>query len=53
MWGVRVSEETFEKIKADKLDDGILQTNTLAIKRVGRLEADYLIPVIGGVITEW
>jgi len=53
MWGVRVNEETFERIKADKLDDGILQTNTLAIKRVGRLEADYLIPVVGGVITEW
>jgi hypothetical protein len=53
MWGVRVSEATFEQVKADRLDDGIIQSATLAIKRSGRLELDYLIPVLGGVITEW
>jgi hypothetical protein len=52
-WGVRVSEETFERVKADKLDDGIIQNATLAVKRAGRLEPDYLIPVLGGTITEW
>jgi hypothetical protein len=52
-WGVRVSEETFERVKADKLDDGIIQNVTLAVKRVGRLQPDYLLPVLGGVITEW
>jgi hypothetical protein len=52
-WGVRVSEETFEQVKADKLDDGIIQNATLAVKRVGRLELDYLISVLDGTITEW
>jgi len=53
LWGVRVSEETFKRIEADNRDDLIVPNATLAIKRAGRLEPDYLIPVLGGTITEW
>ncbi|HEY7382746.1 MAG TPA: DUF6384 family protein [Beijerinckiaceae bacterium] len=52
-WGVRVSEEVFDQIRRDKNDDGIVQQNRLGEKRRGRLEPDYLMPVLGGAITRW
>ena len=33
--------------------NGIVQTNRLGEKRRGRLEPDYLMPVLGGAITKW
>mgnify|MGYP000061892536 CR=1 FL=1 len=52
-WGVRVPEATFEKVRADKSDDGIVQNNVLGEKPRGTLKVDYLMPVSGGAITEW
>ena len=52
-WGVRVPESTFEAIRDDKLDDGIVQNNILGEKRRGGLAVDYRMPVDGGAITEW
>jgi hypothetical protein len=52
-WGLRVDEATFERIRADKLDDGIVQDRTFGEKARGRLEPDYRIPTTGGAITEW
>jgi hypothetical protein len=52
-WGVRVTEDTFDQIRRDKDDDGIVQRNRLGEKRRGRLDVDYLMPVLGGAITRW
>ncbi len=52
-FGIRVSEREFEKVKADKLDDGIIQNNIIGYKIRGNLEPEYTIPTLGGIITEW
>jgi hypothetical protein len=52
-WGVRVPEATFNKVRRDKEDDGIIQDDILGAKRRGTLEPDYVMPVSGGAITEW
>jgi Family of unknown function (DUF6384) len=52
-WGVRVSEATAMQVQRDKNDDGIVQRNRLGEKRRGQLDVDYLMPVLGGEITQW
>lgn len=52
-WGVRVSEDVAMQIQRDKNEDGIVQRNRLGEKRRGRLDVDYLMPVLGGAILEW
>lgn len=52
-WGQRVSEETFNRIAADKSAHGILQNGILGRKVVGELEPRFDMPAIGGVVTEW
>jgi hypothetical protein len=52
-WGVRVPEEVFEEVVADKRDDGIIQNRALAEKRRGELEPHYNMDVLGGTITSW
>ena len=52
-WGIRVPEQTFEAVKQDKIDDGIIQNRILGHKLRGELEVKYLLPVLGGAITKW
>ncbi len=52
-WGLRVDEATFERVRQDKLDDGIIQDNVFGVKRSGYLEPDYEFSTTGGAITEW
>jgi hypothetical protein len=52
-WGIRVSSETFQKVLADKRDDGIIQRNIVGQKKRGYLDVDYTTPVLGGTITKW
>jgi hypothetical protein len=52
-WGIRVDEETFESVAADKRDDGIIQDYVVGRKEAGRIEPEYRIPTSGGTITEW
>jgi hypothetical protein len=52
-WGLRVSEETFYKVAADKRDDGIIQANTVGKKEVGYLQPVFNIPTSGATITQW
>lgn len=52
-WGVRVPQQTYEAVRRDKSDDGILQGNILATKPRGALEPTYSMAVSGGAITEW
>jgi len=52
-WGLRVSEQTFYKIAADKNDDGIIQNNQVGKKEVGFLKPRFNIPTTGATITKW
>jgi Family of unknown function (DUF6384) len=52
-WGVRVSNDTFERVMADKRDNGIIERNIVGQKNRGFLDADYSMPVLGGTITQW
>lgn len=53
MWGLRVSEEAFYKVAADKKDDGIIQSNQVGKKARGYLKPEFSIATSGATITEW
>ena len=52
-WGLRVDEQLFQQIAADKQDDGIIQKRRFGIKRRGTLAPEYLMPTTGAAITSW
>ena len=52
-WGLRVDEPTYERVAADKQDDGIIQNNVVGRKNRGVLEREYTVPTTGAAITEW
>ena len=53
IWGIRVPENVYRAVEADKRDDGIIQRNIVGIKQFGYLDPDYLIQVLGGAVTRW
>ena len=53
IWGLRVSEDVFSRIAADKQDDGIIQNNIVGQKKHGYLEPTFNINTSGATITEW
>lgn len=53
MWGLRVDEPTFNRVREDKLDDGIIQDRSVGKKARGRLEPEYTIETDGGTILRW
>lgn len=52
-WAVRVPQATYDQVRRDKADDGIIQNTTLGEKRRGALGVDWSMPVQGGTIAEW
>jgi hypothetical protein len=52
-WGLRVDEATWNRVAADKADDGIIQQRTVGRKAAGELEPEYLVETTGGAITRW
>lgn len=52
-WGLRVDEATYNRVAADKRDDGIIQNASVGQKRRGVLEREYTVPTTGAAITEW
>lgn len=52
-WGLRVDEALFERVAADKSDDGIIQNNRFGVKKRGYLTPEYLMPTSGAAITRW
>ena len=52
-WGLRVEESVFNRFRADKQDDGIIQESLVGLKHHGELEPVYRIRTAGGAITEW
>ncbi len=53
IWGLRVDEATFQRIAADKEDDGIIQDNVVGEKRRGAVTPEYRIETTGAAITNW
>lgn len=52
-WGVRVDQEDFDRIAADKRDDGIIQDYVLGVKERGQLQPEYRFATSGAAITSW
>jgi hypothetical protein len=52
-WGVRVPENVYNAVAADKRDDGIIQNLEIGRKSDGFLEVEYSVPVLGGAVTRW
>ena len=52
-FGIRVPEAVYEQVKADKLDNGIIDDVLFGKKRRGAREPDYEFPIAGGRITRW
>lgn len=52
-WGVRVPRDTFEAVRRDEAQDGIIQRNILGEKPRGQLEVTWRMPAQGGAILKW
>jgi hypothetical protein len=52
-WGLRVDESTYDKVAADKRDDGIIEDDVIGAKRRGELKPEYSIATTGAAITRW
>ncbi|MBR0643968.1 DUF6384 family protein [Plastoroseomonas hellenica] len=52
-WGLRVPEAEFERVRRDKLADGILDQPVIGQKRAGTLETAWTVQTAGGAILSW
>jgi hypothetical protein len=52
-WGLRVDEATYERVAADKRDDGIIEQDVVGAKRRGELDPQYSVATTGAAITKW
>lgn len=52
-FGVRVPEAVYERVRADKQDNGLIDTPLFGEKRRGELQPRYRVAVDGGAITSW
>lgn len=52
-FAVRVPIETYERVKADKTDNGLIDEPLIGVKKSGRPDVEYVVPVSGGTITKW
>jgi hypothetical protein len=53
LWGLRVERDVFQRVAADKQDDGIIQSNQIGAKKIGYLQPQYSIATSGASITKW
>ena len=53
MWGQRVSQDDYNRVAADKMDDRIIQDATIGEKQAGELNPVYSVSTPGGAILEW
>ncbi len=52
-WALRVEQNVYERISADKKDDGIIQDRRFGVKRRGYLKPEYIMDTSGAAITSW
>jgi hypothetical protein len=53
IWGLRVREDVWEAVAADKGDDGEIDAPILGRKAAANAAIVWKRPVLGGMITEW
>ncbi len=53
IWGVRVSENVFNRVAADKRDDQIIQDAIIGQKQRGHLTPEYSTETLSGLILDW
>jgi hypothetical protein len=52
-WGLRVPAEEFERVRRDKLRDGLVDNPVVGMKRAGTTAPDWSVPTTGGAILQW
>jgi hypothetical protein len=52
-WGLHVPAAEFERVRQDKLRDGLIDQPVIGVKRAGTLAPEWSIPVSGGAILQW
>jgi len=52
-WGLRVPAEEFERVRQDKLRDGVIDQPVVGMKRAGELQPSWSVPTGGGAILQW
>ncbi|MCW8087744.1 DUF6384 family protein [Sabulicella glaciei] len=52
-WGLRVTAEEFERVRRDKLQDGVIGDPVVGRKRAGTLAPEWSINTTGGAILQW
>jgi hypothetical protein len=52
-WGLRVAHSVYQRVAADKQDDGIIQMRSIGSKKSGFLKPKYSISTKGAMITSW
>jgi len=52
-WGLRVTPEEFERVRQDKLADGVIQDPVVGRKRAGQTAPEWSIRSTGGAILQW
>ncbi len=52
-FAVRVPESVYEAVKADKMDNGLIDEALVGNKRRGEIDVDFKMPIAGGYITRW
>lgn len=53
LWGIRVPENVYRAVEADKADDGQIQHTLVGVKDFGFLEPAFVVDVLGGTVTRW
>lgn len=53
IFAVRVSEEEYTRVGQDKMDNGIIDNDVVAVKARGALSPEFKISTAGGYITAW
>jgi hypothetical protein len=51
-WAIRVGEDVYRRVEADKKDDGVVQNAGIGAKPMGFLEIEYGVPV-AGTLSSW
>ncbi len=52
-WGLRVPQPLYEAVMADKQDNGVIDHGLVGFKQDGFVDIDYVVPVLGGAVTQW
>jgi hypothetical protein len=52
-WGLRVPAAEYERVRQDKMRDGVISEPVVGQKRAGELQPQWSIPVNGAAILKW